>query len=34
MKSRVEDKNVFFLSVKLLDTYYTCHPYALHKDTL
>jgi len=34
LKSRVEDKNVFFLSVKLLDIYYTNHPVALQKDTL
>ncbi|CDW81159.1 n-terminal domain containing protein [Stylonychia lemnae] len=34
IKSKVDDKNVFFLSVKLLDLYYTNHPIQQNKDTL
>ena len=33
-KSRVEDKNVFFFAVKLLDLYYMNHQASLGKDTL
>lgn len=33
-KSKVEDKNVFFISTKLLDLYYTNHPVPLTKDSL